>query len=371
MDVGLYIHVPFCQSRCLYCDFFSTTLSHEWKLRYVDAVLREMRSRRDELDVARVPSLYIGGGTPSQLTAPMLARILEEATALFPLTTDAEVTVEANPDDVTEEWLEGLRATGVNRISMGVQTFSDSILSFLRRRHTSAQAIKAVELCRSYGYENISLDLIYGLPGQTMQIWQEDVRRVLSLGVPHLSAYSLSYEDGTPLTRMLENGEVEETSDDLSWQMYQFLMDETAAAGMQHYEISNFCKPGMHSRHNSSYWQSTPYLGFGPGAHSFDGALIRRSNDADLKGYVASHGDAPHHIEKLTSDERYDELVMTRLRTCNGLPLSLLSEEEKAYCLKMSEAHLQNGRLRLEDGILKLTREGIFVSNDVISDLMR
>lgn len=369
---GLYIHVPFCKGRCVYCDFYSTTMGEEWKSQYVRALLGEMRARRDELPLARVHSIYVGGGTPSQLPPSTLARILDEACRLYPVAPDAEVTVEANPDDVTTGWLEMMRHTPANRLSMGVQTFHDSLLRLIRRRHTAAQAVQAVQLASEHGFDNVSIDLIYGLPTQTMEQWQADVRQALSLGVRHLSAYALSYEPGTPLARMLEQGRVQEADEELSLRMYEHLMDAARAAGFAHYEISNFCQPGWHSRHNSAYWQGTPYLGFGPGAHSYDGVRTRRWNLPDLRAYVAAtDGVPPHEHEVLTPDELYDELVMTRLRTSEGLHLDLLEAPYRAYCEAQAAPHLQAGRMTLEQGVLRLTRQGIFTSNDIISDLMR
>lgn len=369
---GLYIHVPFCQGRCVYCDFYSTTEGAEWKSRYVTALLREMRMRRDELPLARVHSIYIGGGTPSQLLPEALATILDEACRLYAVESGAEVTVEANPDDVTDEWLSALGHIPVNRLSMGVQSFDDGLLRLLRRRHTASQAVRAVERAAAHGIGNVSIDLIYGLPTQTMGQWQADVRQALALGVRHLSAYALSYEEGTPLARMLRQGRVEEADEELSLGMYDHLIDATRAAGYDHYEISNFCQPGWHSRHNSLYWHGVPYLGFGPGAHSYDGQRTRRWNLPDLRAYVATDtGLPPHQQEHLTDDELYDELVMTRLRTSEGLPLDLLAPADRAYCLAQAAPHLRAGRMEQAGGAIRLTRQGIFTSNDIISDLMR
>jgi oxygen-independent coproporphyrinogen-3 oxidase len=342
----------------------------EWKRSYIDALKREMHLRRAEIDNSRVPTLYIGGGTPSHLPTSLLQEMFQAIHENFTLMEDAEVTIEANPDDVSPEWLAALRNTPVNRISMGVQTFSDSLLRFLNRRHSSSQAIEAVKLCQDAGYSNISLDLIYGLPGQTFQDWKNDVQQLLALGVPHLSAYALSFEEGTVLGRMLQDGSVDEASDELSWQMYEYLMDETKDAGMEHYEISNFAKPGMHSRHNSSYWNGSPYLGLGPGAHSYDGDSIRRSNNTSLKDYIQATADVPHQDEVLTPQEQYNELVMTRLRTSQGLDLGLLTPNQKNYCLQMAEPHILSGNLIQEDLALRLSRKGIFISNSIISDLM-
>ena len=367
---GIYIHVPFCLKRCIYCDFYSTTYGEEWKRSYVSALKKEMALRRTEIDSSRVPSLYIGGGTPSQLAPSLLAEIFQAINDNFSLANDAEVTIEVNPDDVTSDLMHVLRNTRVNRISMGIQTFSDPLLRFLNRRHTSHQAIEAVHLCQDSGFGNISLDLIYGLPGQTMETWKRDVGQLLSLDVPHISAYALSYEEGTPLYKMLQEKQVSEVDEELSWQMYEYLMDEVAEVGIEHYEISNFAKPGMHSRHNSSYWNGSPYLGLGPGAHSYDGNNVRRSNDTSLKGYVQASADVPHQTETLSPEECYDELVMTRLRTASGLPLALLTSAQQSYCLQMAEPHIQCGNLLYENATLRLSRKGIFISNSVISDLM-
>ncbi len=368
---GIYIHVPFCQSRCAYCDFYSTTEGGEWKSQYLSALQREMEARRHEVEGRLIDTLYIGGGTPSQLPTDLLCRMFEAVTSLFTLKPDAEVTVEANPDDVMAEWLGALRQTPVNRISMGVQTFDDGLLSLLRRRHTSAQALEAVALCREAGYANLSIDLIYGLPGQSLEMWRRDLEQAKALAVPHLSAYALQYEPGTVLYRMLEKGLIQEADEELSLEMYSELCRKAARMGMEHYEISNFALPGKRSRHNSSYWQQEPYWGFGPGAHSYDGERTRRWNEPQLKEYLKAEGDVPHGSEELTKEEQYDELVFTRLRTSDGLPMALLSPENRVYCLRMAEPHLKSGKLRLESGILRLDESGIFVSDDIMSDLMR
>lgn len=367
---GIYIHVPFCQSRCIYCDFYSTTHSDEWKVRYVDALLAEMAARKGEMEGENARTLYVGGGTPSQLAPEELQRILAAAQSAFSLVPDAETTVEANPDDVSDVWLDGLRETCANRISLGVQSLHDKWLSLLRRRHTAQEAQDAVARCRKHGYENLSIDLIFGIPGQTFEEWKVDLDKALALEIPHLSCYSMQIEEGTLLGKMVKEGTLKETDEELSLAMYEYLMEATAKAGLEHYEISNFCRPDWHSRHNSSYWTQEPYIGLGPGAHSYDGKRRRRWNLPGLKEYVSTKGDAPYEEEVLSDDELYDELVFTRLRTAKGLPLHLLSEEKKGYCMKMSEPHLKNGRLILENDVLKLAKSGIFVSDDIVSDLM-
>lgn len=367
---GIYIHVPFCLSRCIYCDFYSTTFGEEWKSQYVSALLREMELRRDELPSACAQTLYIGGGTPSQLPAGLLQQMFQGIEECFTLADDAEITIEVNPDDVTPEWLDALLDTPVNRISIGIQSFNDDLLRLLHRRHDAKGALDAIELLRSRGYQNISIDLIYGLPGQSLEMWKRDLNEALGLQVPHLSSYSLQFEEGTRLMSMLKAGQVSEADEELSLAMYEHLMDATSSAGMLHYEISNFCLPDMHSRHNSSYWHQLPYLGLGPGAHSYDGKRLRRWNLSDLHAYVQAKGDVPHEEETLSDNELYDEFIMTRLRTCEGVPLEDLSDERRAYCLKMAQPHLESGKMELRDNFLRLTRSGIFVSDDLMSDLM-
>ena len=315
--------------------------------------------------------MYLGGGTPSLLPESVLSDIFEALNRHFSLSSEAEVTIEANPDDVSPEWLKNLSHTPVNRVSMGAQTFSDQLLNFLGRRHNARQITEAVQSCQEAGISNVSLDLIYGLPGQTMSDWQHDVECALGLGITHLSAYSLSYEEGTRLDLMLRKGLVREADEELSCRMYEYLISATSQAGFVHYEISNFALPGFHSRHNSGYWQGVPYLGLGAGAHSYDGHRSRRANLPDIKAYIAASGDVPHETELLSDDELYDEFIMTRLRTSAGIPLDGLSDADRRYCLSQAAPHLQRRLLRLDGDRLCLTPKGIFTSNDIISDLMK
>lgn len=338
---------------------------------YAQALGHEMSLRKHYIDNSHVHTLYLGGGTPSLMPIGVLEGIFATINRNFTFAPDAEVTIEANPDDVTPEWLKGLSHTPVNRISMGAQTFSDQLLSFLRRRHNAHQTIEAIQACKEAGFTNISLDLIYGLPGQTMDDWHYDVEKALSLGITHLSAYALSYEEGTRLDAMLRKGIIHETDEELSRQMYNHLVSKTQEAGFLHYEISNFALPGYHSRHNSSYWQGTPYLGLGAGAHSYDGLRSRRANLPDIKAYIAATNDVPHETEVLSDEELYNEFVMTRLRTSGGIPLCELSSQNRKYCLTMAMPHLEHKLLCIRDEHLCLTQEGIFTSNDIISDLLK
>ena len=370
---GIYIHIPFCKSRCIYCGFYSTTqLAREEE--YVDAVCHEL----DQTDwkYRNIRTIYFGGGTPSQMPVSSLESILSVIYGMYEVAEDAEITLEGNPDDMTPKYLRGLSSIGVNRLSMGVQSFDDARLAFLHRRHSAEQAVRAVEEAKAVGFRNISIDLMFGFPGQTLDDWKRDVDKALTLDVQHLSAYSLMYEEGTALCKMLEDGKICEVSDELSLSMYEYLMDALHDAGFEHYEISNFAKPGYRSRHNSSYWQGIPYLGLGAGAHSYDG-VKRWYNPDSLSEYIegVSNGKDVREYETLTEDERYDEYVMTGLRTCDGVDLEELERqfgiESRDYCLRNANTHIDGGRLVIDAGSLRLTRQGLFVSNDVMSDLMK
>lgn len=371
---GIYIHVPFCQSRCIYCDFYSTTRS-DWKERYVRALCGELQARQGYLRGEAVKTVYLGGGTPSQLSAEELKQVLDTIEALFGRDDAREITLEANPDDLTEEYVARLRTLPVNRLSMGIQTFHDPTLRLLNRRHTALQAVEAVERCRRAGFRNLSIDLIYGLPGETEAQWQADLHRAVDLGVEHISAYHLTYEEGTQLYRLRQAGRISEVDEESSIRFFHLLMEELASAGYIHYEISNFCKPGFHSRHNSSYWEGIPYLGCGPSAHSFD-RESREWNTASLETYLTAQeaGRRVYEREVLDGPTRYDEYVMTSLRTRRGASAEevgrCFGEEFRHHFLRMAAPHLAGGRLEMREGRICLTREGIFVSDGIICDLM-
>ena len=373
---GIYVHIPFCASRCAYCDFFSTLRLGEVGEAYVDAVVAEARLRHDELCGGAVSTLYLGGGTPSQLPISLLERLVGGLRATFDLSGLEEFTIEANPDDVTPEWCVALSPLGVNRVSMGVQSFEDHILRAIGRRHTARQAVQAVENLRHAGIDNISIDLIYGLPGQTVESWTESVQRALDLRPQHISAYGLSYEEGTRLWRQRERGEVIEVPEVQCLEMYRILVDKLQAAGYEHYEISNFALPGYHSRHNSSYWDDTPYLGLGAAAHSYDGT-VRRYNPSDLKGYIDKimAGETAFEQEQLSRWERYDERVMLGLRTATGVDADRLradfGDEAWRHFTQEARPHITAGNLRVtDDRRYILTRNGIMLSDAIIRDLM-
>ena len=342
---------------------------------YVAAVVEELKTRKEEC--GEVETLYIGGGTPSQLTPEALLYLFDGIQEHVTLLPTAEITLEANPDDVNPEWIGTLKQIPVNRVSMGVQSLDDEILHTLHRRHTGKQALEAIHLLQDNGYHNLSIDLIYGLPHQGLEAFSSDVKTILSLDIPHLSAYALQFEQGTKLYDMREQGEVKEVDEELSLNCYERLMDLTAKAGLEHYEISNFAKPGYRSRHNSSYWTKKPYVGLGAGAHSYDGARKRSSNCEDLAKYIQciKEGKPVSEEEYLDDDTLYNELVMLALRTREGLYLPevevVYSRERSLYISQAAERAIKAGWLtKKADGHLCLTRQGLFVSDDVITDLM-
>ena len=373
---GVYVHIPFCARRCTYCDFFSTLSLKESGETYVAAVVAEARLRRDELRGEPITTLYLGGGTPSQLPLPLLTGLVNGLKEALDLSAIEEFTVEANPDDVTTQWCATLAPLGVNRVSMGVQSFEDNILRLIGRRHTARQAVEAVACLREAGIGNISIDLIYGLPGQTLTSWSESVRQALALHPQHISAYGLTYEEGTPLWRQRERGEVAEVPEEQCLEMYRMLVKRLREAGYEHYEISNFALPGCHSRHNSSYWDDTPYLGLGAGAHSYDGS-VRRYNPHDLHRYIDAvmAGETAFEQEELTRWERYDERVMLGLRTARRVDAGRLrrdfGDDAWRHFVDEAQRHIEAGNLRVDaDGRYVLTVDGIMLSDSIIRDLM-
>jgi len=372
---SLYIHIPFCESRCAYCAFYSSTYRGN-KADYLSALCRELELRRNYLSGAPIRTLYFGGGTPSLLSVEEFSLLMESLRRYYDLSSLEEFTVEVNPDDVTHDFVAGIAALGVNRISMGVQSFHDEDLRLMGRRHSVAQVYSAVEAIRGAGIENVSIDLIYGLPGQTMEAWRENLSKAVALDVQHLSAYSLTYEEGSKLSRLAKRGEVHPVGEEDCADMFALLRAELAQAGFYQYEISNFAKPGMESKHNSSYWDGTPYLGVGASAHSYDGTS-RQWNIANTRLYIAKlqqGADDYYEVEQLDLETRYNDFVLTSLRTRKGMDLALLEEGYTRrlydYCLKNASKYISEGLLIREDGFLRLSESGLFVSDGVMSDLM-
>lgn len=377
MNVGIYIHIPFCKSRCIYCGFYSTT-NKELKERYVDALIREIHMRKDDfarlgtsLSPSSTSTVYFGGGTPSSLSVCDIERIVGALESTFN-GTPSEVTLEMNPDDVTKDYIKAVRQMGINRISMGIQTFDDSRLQFIRRRHNASQAEKAVMTIREEGIHNVSIDLMFGFPNQTMDEWVTDIDKAIALHPTHISAYSLMYEEDTPLFRMLQKGEINQIDDETSLAMYTELINRLTANGYEHYEISNFAMPGYRSVHNSSYWHDTPYLGFGAAAHSYN-KDTRSWNIPDLKKYIESieSGVLLSESEVIDADTHYNDLITTALRTREGLNLDDLPQKYREYALVNARKSISEHLLEATDSHIRLTREGLFVSDMVMSELIK
>lgn len=367
----LYIHIPFCKSKCAYCDFYSTPRL-ELMESFVDSAINEWKSRSKGLDEP-IDTLYLGGGTPSSLPPQLLSRLL----SALPLT-DAirEATIEANPDDISPEWVSFITGeTPFRRVSMGIQSFSDTELSAISRRHSAADAVKAFETLRAGGIDNISCDLIYGLPGQDCRSWEKSLERLIDMRPEHISAYLLSYEPGTRLYARLSQGKVAEADEDTVEKMYSILCSKTAEAGYGHYEISNFALPGREAVHNSSYWDGSPYIGLGPGAHSWDGKC-RSYNPSNLKDYINAGGVGFGVIEEEDDDNRFNDMIITRLRTRRGL---LLSEIREQFGESVLNDFLADSRPLEKEGLLTVTEDGRYsvpeekwlMSNSILLPLIR
>lgn len=371
---GIYIHIPFCKQRCSYCAFYSSTL-YNIKEEYVNALCNELRMRKEYLKGETVETIYLGGGTPSTLTISQLKRICDTVYATYPVSDTPEVTIECNPDDITIEFLKQLKTLPFNRISMGIQSFNDVQLKRLGRRHNAEKACSAVKNARTAGYENISIDLMFALPGSKKEEWMHDLETAIALKPDHLSAYNLMYEEGTPLYNSLQRGEFKELSEEENLEQFQMLINSMKDAGYRHYEISNFAKPGRESRHNSSYWNDTPYIGCGAAAHSY-GGTSREWNIADIKEYIKgiNSGKRNFEIEHLSEEERYNDTILTRLRTADGIPLKWMKEKFSGrlnkYMLRAAEKEVALGNLKEENGHLSLTEKGIFISDAVIRELI-
>lgn len=331
--------------------------------------------RKEYIANEMVGTIYLGGGTPSTLTMEQLKRICDTIYSNYPIADTPEVTIECNPDDLTTEFLGQLRELPFNRISMGVQNFNDTQLKRLGRRHTAEAARQAVTNARAAGYSNISIDLMFALPGSCRAEWQETLDTAIALRPEHLSAYNLMYEEGTPLYRDLTEGKVTELSEEENLEQFSMLIDSMKAAGYRHYEISNFALPGRESRHNSSYWNDTPYIGCGASAHSYNGTS-RGWNIADIKEYIkgVENGILNFEVEHLTEEERYNDAILTRLRTADGLPLVWMREKFcdrlNTYMLHAAEKEIALGNLKEENRHLSLTEKGIFISDAVIRELI-
>ena len=371
---GIYVHIPFCKKLCFYCDFYHV-ISVNDNSAFIDALLKEASLRKDYLESETVSTIYFGGGTPSVFSVKDLGTILNHINKLFRVEQDCEISIELNPDDVLPAYLEGLKDLNINRISMGIQSWRDSDLKMLNRRHDSAQAIKALKDTLDAGFENITIDLIYGIPGMSLKEWESNLDFSLSFDIKHLSAYHLSFEPGTVFGKMLEKGTISEIDENESVAQFNILIEKAESAGFIQYEISNFGKPGYFSIHNSNYWKQVSYLGLGPSAHSFNG-YSRHWNIRDLKGYIKliNAGKYFYESEELNSKTRFNEYIMTSLRTMWGIDLEYVEEmfekEGYDYIINLAGKFKNYGLMKQEKKSLILTNQGKLISDNIISEFM-
>jgi len=370
---GLYIHIPFCKQACHYCDFhFSTSLRNKGAL--VDALCKEIETRKDYLGTSGLTSIYFGGGTPSLLSATDLTQILGTIQKHFTLTPDAEITLEANPDDLTSTKTDELKAAGINRLSIGIQSFLDEHLVLMNRSHNATQAIEGVKNAQRSDITNISIDLIYGLPNLSPEKWAYNIKQAFSLGITHLSAYCLTIEKKTALNRFVQNKTILLPEEPIVLEQFSMLMEQTAKQGFIHYEISNFCKEGMHAKHNSSYWKNDSYLGIGPSAHSYNGNSRQwniANNALYIKGIEAL--EPAFEREELTDADKFNEYIMTRLRTIWGVDLVFVKDTfgENVLTNLQNEAkeYITLGYMQQKGENVTLTKEGKFIADKIASDL--
>mgnify|MGYP000309545599 CR=1 FL=1 len=368
---GIYIHIPFCKQACHYCDFhFSTSTKKKGEL--VNALCKELELRKEELS-GTIETIYFGGGTPSLLTSEELQQIFESIKKNYMVSKNAEITLEANPDDLTPDRIQRLSSSPINRLSIGVQSFFEEDLKLMNRAHNQTEALECIRLAQKH-FDNISIDLIYGIPNMSNARWQENLEIALKLDVPHLSCYALTVEPKTALKSFIDKGKIPPVEEEVAKQHYELLLLETEKAGYDNYEFSNFGKPGYYSRNNTAYWQGKPYLGIGPSAHGYDGKS-RSWNVANNTKYIKSieAGILPLEREILTKKDRYNEYMMTGLRTKWGISLKKVKtdfgEKFRGYLMQQAGEHLKNKLLIREDEVLKISKEGKFLSDGIASDL--
>ncbi len=371
---GIYIHIPFCKQACHYCDFhFSTSLDN--KSAFVEALKKEMNFQKNYLSGEKISTVYLGGGTPSILSQKELSQIFESLHEHFDIAENAEITLEANPDDLTEEKIKQLAASPVNRLSIGIQSFYDDDLRMMNRAHNSGEALDAVKFAQENGFDNISIDLIYGSPGLSDHQWRNNLQIAFALNVKHISAYCLTVEPRTALAHQVKIGQVPNVSEQHSSAQFEIMLAAMHYSDYIQYEISNFCKDGAHSKHNTNYWLKEKYLGLGPSAHSYNGAS-RQWNVSNNAAYIRSlsqDNDVWFEKEELTSGQQYNEYIMTSLRTIWGTDINYIAsafgEEIALYCSREVEKYVSSGNVLLEENKLFLTDKGKLIADRIASDL--
>ena len=369
---AIYIHIPFCKQACHYCDFhFSTSMKRKEEI--VLALIREIQLRKNEFHGEIIETIYFGGGTPSVLTNAEILSLIEAVYENFEVIENPEITLEANPDDLSEERIIALSETPINRLSIGVQSFFEDDLKLMNRAHNSDEAQKSLAIATKY-FDNISVDLIYGIPGLTNEMWLENIETALRFGIPHISSYALTVEPKTALHKLIQTGKIAEPKDDVAQDHFEVLVRTLTDNGFIHYELSNFGKPDYFSQNNSSYWLGKKYLGIGPSAHSFDGKS-RSWNIANNMLYLKSISadKLPHEIEILTQQDRYNEYVMTGLRTIWGVSLERIEKEFGKdylnYLLNQADKFLIDGLLSITENVMTTTAKGKFLADGIASDL--
>ena len=370
--LALYIHIPFCKQACHYCDFhFSTSVKKKGEL--VNMLCNELVLRKNELPEKVIETIYFGGGTPSLLNVGELKQIFDTIYSNFQVSDDAEITLEANPDDLTREKLEVLKDSGINRLSIGVQSFFEEDLKLMNRAHNAKEALESIHMAKEY-FDNISIDLIYGIPEMTDERWRENLRIALDLNLPHFSCYALTVEPNTALMKFIEKGIIKPVDEDVARSHFEILVETLENAGFVHYEFSNFGLPGYFSRNNTAYWFGKPYLGIGPSAHSFDGNS-RKWNVSNNSLYIKAlqKEEIPMQEEKLSVVDKYNEYVMTRLRTMWGISLDEVEEKFgvkfKKYLLEQALPYLEKELMIMENGNLHISGKGKFLGDGISSDL--
>ena len=371
---GIYIHIPFCKKLCHYCDFYHV-IAKEDKANFIKALKKETDYRKDYLGREAVSTIYLGGGTPSVLSVSDTESLLSHLESNFNIEKDSEITIEINPDDITPGYLKDLKKLNINRISLGVQSWRDKDLHMLNRRHTASQAEAAINEAFNAGFTNVTIDLIYGIPGMNSDDWAANLDKSFSFGINHLSAYHLTIEPGTVFGKMKEKGLLEEVEEEESIMQFNILAEKAAGAGFVHYEISNFGKLGFFSVHNINYWKQVPYLGLGPSAHSFN-RYSRQWNLRDLKKYIKYAGSEKQMIEKEELDlkTRFNEYIMTSLRTMWGIDLEYtertFEKEGYDYVINLAGKFISYGLMKQEKNTLVLSDQGMMISDNIISEFM-
>ncbi len=371
---GIYIHIPFCRQKCFYCDFYKT-LDTSLVPKFISALKKEIVLRKNYLENEPVKTIYFGGGTPSVLSEKELNEILSFLKSEFTVQQNTEITFEANPDDLTPEYLQQIYNAGINRLSIGIQSFKDDFLKSMNRRHSALQAVESVKNAVKTGIKNISIDLIYGLPNLTHSDWKASLEQTFALPVTHLSAYHLTYHKGTNFYKKLKNGTLKETTETESISQFNTLIEMTEKNGFEQYEISNFAKNKLYSKHNTSYWSGEKYIGLGPSAHSFNG-ISRQWNISHTKKYISEIENGKDYFEEeiLTENDKFNEYILTRIRTVWGISLNEIENyfgnEKKRYFLQTISQYKNSGFIIRKNNIFTLSKKGLFVSDEIMANLM-